>query len=244
MQAKLASFIDAASAINSTERERIKTAFSSSIIPFIKTRNDPKLKSAAPAAATVKKVCEEWSQATVTLVNHLPPEQLFPLIDLWRVGVVDASVAAWCAGASVSSVAASPVLFLLQRLASASADLPKPTLLTMLRLLSNTFTHGPLARSTLFPTAHSASKPPRDLMTTLLVPALLHTDAGVRTTAASLAFNIAALCQKPRVEAQRAGRRGEEVAGDEQGEGDWEVEMVSAVVEALRTETASEDVGA
>lgn len=45
------------------------------------------------------------------------------------------------------------------------------------------------------------------------------------------------------MEAQSAGRRGEEVVGEDLDEGDWEVEMVSAVVEALRMETASEDVG-
>lgn len=59
--------------------------------------------------------------------------------------------------------------------------------------------------------------------------------------AASLTFNIAAFYQKLRVEDVRDGRRGED--NSVEGDGDWEVEMVSAVVEALKNETSSEDVG-
>lgn len=71
----------------------------------------------------------------------------------------------------------------------------------------------------------------------VLVPSLLHEDGAVRTAAASLAFNVAAFIQKGRV----AKVRGETVEAFE--DEDWEVEIVSAVVEALDRETASEDVG-
>lgn len=247
VQAKLVSFIDTAFANDVAERERTKAALKSTIIPFIKARNDSKLNTVVPPISTVKKVCDDWFQVTASLASNLPSEQLFPVIDLWRVGIIDNSTAAWCAAASVGNVSRNPVLYLLQRFVSASSDseLPKPTLLTMLRLLSNTFAHEPLARSILNAnaTGSTGSRSPRELLTAFIVPALLHSDAGVRTAAASLAFNIAALCQKPRVEAQSAGRRGEEVVGEDLDEGDWEVEMVSAVVEALRMETVSEDVG-
>lgn len=74
-------------------------------------------------------------------------------------------------------------------------------------------------------------------MTSVLVPSLLHEDGAVRTAAASLAFNVAAFIQKGRV----AKVRGEIVAAFE--DEDWEVEIVSAAIEALDRETASEDVG-
>ena len=77
-------------------------------------------------------------------------------------------------------------------------------------------------------------------MTLLLVTTLLHDDAAVRTAAASLAFNVAAYLQKGRVDKVKNG--GSEVQGIEE-DGDWEVEMVSAVVEALNREKSSEEVG-
>ena len=83
-------------------------------------------------------------------------------------------------------------------------------------------------------------------MTTLLVSTLLHEDPGVRTAAASLAFNVSVYVQKPRVEKVRGGRRGDDDDDDDEksdGEEEWEVEIVSAVVEAVRSERMSEDVG-
>lgn len=74
-------------------------------------------------------------------------------------------------------------------------------------------------------------------MTAVLVPGLLHEDALVRTAAASLAFNAAAVLQKGRVDAVRNSK---DIGG---GDDDWEVEMVSAVIEAIDREKESEEVG-
>ena len=79
----------------------------------------------------------------------------------------------------------------------------------------------------------------RQDVTAILVPSLLHEDVQVRTAAASLAFNVAAVLQKQRVEAVRTGRRLDEP----DDVGDWEVEMVSADVEALDREKDNEEVG-
>jgi hypothetical protein len=82
----------------------------------------------------------------------------------------------------------------------------------------------------------------REKLTEVLIPSLLHEDASVRTSAASLAFNAATALQKPRAEAVRTGKKwnaeteGEDVC-------DWEVEMVSAITEALERETENEEVG-
>jgi hypothetical protein len=59
----------------------------------------------------------------------------------------------------------------------------------------------------------------RQDVTAVLVPSLLHEDVQVRTAAASLAFNVAAVLQKPRVEAVRIGRRLDEP--DDVGIGRW-----------------------
>jgi hypothetical protein len=76
----------------------------------------------------------------------------------------------------------------------------------------------------------------------VLVQTLLHQDRLVRVAAASLAFNVGAWVQKGRV----ARIKGEGVVdGIREGEedGEWEVELVSAVAEALAGEEESEDAG-
>jgi len=102
----------------------------------------------------------------------------------------------------------------------------------VLRLLSNAFGTPSLARKLLLPDTTRRS------ITTVLIPSLLHTDTAVRTAAASLVFNVASTVQKWRVEKVRGNAVPDTAAEDE----DWEVEMVSAVVEALDREVASEEV--
>jgi hypothetical protein len=75
------------------------------------------------------------------------------------------------------------------------------------------------------------------------VQTLLHQDRLVRVAAASLAFNVGAWVQR----AGLLGPRGREEAVDgirkDEEDGEWEVELVSAVVEALAGEEESEDAG-
>ncbi|KAL5482634.1 hypothetical protein ACEPAI_9228 [Sanghuangporus weigelae] len=242
VKAKLFSFIDAAS-FGDAEKERVKKVLTGSTIPFLKTRCDPKLKVSIPAVATTKKVCEDWAAISTTLIEALPKEQLFPLIDLWRIGLLDNSISGWCAStAAPDSTMKNPMLKILDIAASDPSLLPKPVILTTLRLLSNTFANTTLARCLLSQNESGPGLSPRQALTTVLVSALLHEDAGVRTAAASLAFNVSAYVQKPRVDAARSGRRGEDVQDGDESEGEWEVELVSAIVEAVRNETTSEDV--
>ena len=174
----------------------------------------------------------------------LPKEQLFPLIDLWRIGLLDNSISGWCASTTApDSAVTNPVLLLLDIAASDPSSLPKPVVLTTLRMLSNAFANATLSRCLLSRDEVGAGSSTRQALTTVLVATLLHHDAGVRTAAASLAFNVSTFVQKPRVEAVRSGRRGEDVPGDDESEGEWEVELVSAIIEALRNENTSEDVG-
>lgn len=228
----------------------MKHIMSGMIFPFFKARFVAKVKTMSSIPFDVaKKIGEELRTVTQILLRGLPREQLFPVVDLWRLILLEDALSAWCASASVITSApntstTNPVLLLLEYAVSSATPFPKPFLLTTLRMLANSFANVVLARTVLSQQSSSSSpsSSARQMLMSLLVSSLLHEDASVRTAAASLTFNVAAHYQKPRIEGQRSGKRGEEVLyGDE--EGDWELEIISAAVEALRTETANEDVG-
>lgn len=219
--AKLSSFIDTAPATaypTQHQPPQVKDVLSKSFVPYLKARFPnpppaPGTKTTHPP--TTPKLLSAWSEATTALARTLPPAELFPLIDVWRLAILDPVVAAHCAATPA------PLVALLLPTA------PRASLLTALRLLCNACACAPLFRALLGPAR------------ALLVPALLHADAAVRTAAAGLAFNAAALVQVPRVDRVRRRNRGDVLEEDEE----WEVEMVSAVVEALEREKGSEDVG-
>jgi len=100
-------------------------------------------------------------------------------------------------------------------------------------MLCNAFSHPVLSQQLL-------KSPIREKVTEVLVPSLLHADGLVRTAAASLTFDVSSVFQKARVEAVKSGR-GIKPYGDERLV-DWEVEIVSAVIEALDREKENEEV--
>ena len=106
-------------------------------------------------------------------------------------------------------------------------------ILTTLRLLSNAFSNPALAYNILSPSGK------RPGVTTLLVSALLHQDAAVRTAAASLAFNISATVQKGRVNQMRSMNGSVAGLGED---GEWEVEVVSAILESISNEAQNEEI--
>ncbi|KAH9080432.1 DUF862-domain-containing protein [Lactarius deliciosus] len=132
--------------------------------------------------------------------TELPAASLFPLLDVWRLAILEPTIA---------QVTLAP---LVQVLSSTDASSPRATLLTLLQ----------------------------QALTGVLVHTLLHPDRLVRVAAASLGFNVGAWVQKGRI----ARARGDDVVnGLREGEedGEWEVELVSAVAEALANEEESED---
>ena len=78
----------------------------------------------------------------------------------------------------------------------------------------------------------------------VLVQTLLHQDRLVHVAAASLAFNIGAWVQRGRVARAKGGREDavDGICADEE-DGEWEVKLVNAVVEALAGEEESDDAG-
>ena len=207
---------------------------SKEVIPALKVRFSSNLTAKAgpsPSATALTK----WAGATRTLTTSLPAAQLFPLVDLWRLAITDSAVGSFCA--SAAGGAADSIQMLLVKALTLLSGAPNPStrnyLLTLLRLLANTFATPALARTLL------SGMGKRTGVTSLLVHSLLHADSAVRTAAASLAFNVAAFVQKERLEQVRK-RYGPFATSEE--DGDWEVEVISAVLEALQNETQSEDI--
>ena len=164
------------------------------------------------------------------MVQGLSVASLFPFLDIWRLAILDPAVA---------QATLSPLTSLLAKIAALVDPAPRPTLLTLLRLLSNAL-GASLARSLLAPGAKG-----KTALTNVLVGTLLHSDRLVRVAAASVAFNTAAWIQRGRVARVRGGGDGGKVDGATEAEEDveWEVEIVNAIVEAIKNEQESEDVG-
>ncbi|KAI0029169.1 PPPDE putative peptidase domain-containing protein [Vararia minispora EC-137] len=213
---KLFSFIISSSI---RDKDRIKTSISETIIPWLKARfaKDGSLNPTPPS--------QVFAQVATAIVQDLPVDSLFPFLDLWRLGVLDAQIASSSQQALVD---------LLVRLNTSGTSASRATLLTLLRLLSNAL-GGSLARPLLAVDRAAA--------TGVLVQTLLHADRLVRVAAASAAFNVAAWVQRGRVARVRGETQvGLDGAAESDEDGDWEVELVSAVVEAIGSEKESEDV--
>jgi len=180
---------------------------------------------------------QNWSQASAAMETALPVESLFPIVDMWRIALLDPAVCSWVASLTPTPNPSDPIAIFLPKgvlALDATSKGARNYLLITLRLLCNSMSHPVLARKLLRSVM-------RDRITEVLVPSLLHADATVRTASASLAFNVAAVLQKERVEAVRTGRGIQPDSEDDLG--DWEVEMVSAAIEALDRENENEEVG-
>ncbi|KZS90471.1 DUF862-domain-containing protein [Sistotremastrum niveocremeum HHB9708] len=211
-----------------TNKPHVLAILSTEIAPFLKQRFP---KDAPPPKSHIKTPVAKWIDVTNTLVKTLPAPELFPLVDFWRLAVLDNTFAK----ETSFQHSLDPIRLLLEKSKESLNLTPNPRnfFLTVLRLLSNVFSCVELAR-------HLLSASLRDLLSSTLIPSLLHADASVRSAAASLAFNVAAHYQRPLVEQQRNAKKGE--ALPDAGNGDWEVELVSALIEAIDTEKQNEEV--
>ncbi|KAI0917382.1 hypothetical protein AcW1_007420 [Taiwanofungus camphoratus] len=241
--AKLASYIDASSP--SAETQGAKDKLSTSLSSYLKVRFPTADKTASvngtkrPLASP--QLVASWAEASCTLSNALPTAQLFPLVDLWRLALLEDAVGTWCATAASPS---NPVHIFLDKVLQVHGESymdARNFILVTLRMLVNAFASPLLAKNLLATGAHAGK---RGETTKMLVSSLLHDDAAVRTAAASLAFNVSAFLQKSRVDKVRGTNPGSGFVGsiDAEDDGEWEVELVSAVLEALSNETQSEEV--
>ncbi|KAG8930703.1 hypothetical protein FRC02_003758 [Tulasnella sp. 418] len=239
---KLISFVDAVPVTSLQDKGNLKSTLSEMVSPFLKRINGS-AKGKEAASHLQPNLLPLWSSLTNSLLLVLPAAELFPLVDMWRVAVLDDRVATWLSsatsrndGSDITRSIFTKVQNLQQN--SGAGEVPRNLLLTSLKLATNCFAHGLLARHVLTPSLVDGFSP-RQTITSILIPSLLHQDAVTRTAAASLAFNVAASIQKPLLEDQRSKKPNTLAVPDD--DGDWIVELVSAISEALAKEETNED---
>lgn len=222
---KLISFIDASPSDALPNGTSIKDDLTYIIFPWLKSR----FSQGKPSAQIPPTLTSKFTQIIVTLIKALSMNSLFPLLDIWRLAVLDPSFAI---------VSVRPLTSLLTTIATSGSSTSRATLLTLLRLLSNAIGSPSLARPLLVsdPQAKAA-------VTSVLVQTLLHEDRLVRVAAASVAFNVAAWVQRGRV-ARLTGSgtgKGDEAKENEEDE-ERDTEIISAVIESINKESESEEV--
>lgn len=157
---------------------------------------------------------DEWTHATEDAMNVLPPNEWFPLLDLLRIGLArDLDRLALKFEYLLGTILAKVV---------AVPTMTKPLLLTSLKVISNALPSPVLTEGLLEPSR-------KEGVISIVVAGLLEQDKGLRSAAAGLAWSLAGRIVKSRT----TGQSGEE----------GEVELVSALVEALERESESIDVG-
>jgi hypothetical protein len=225
--AKLLTFIDT---LASTDATSSKVLFSSHVLPFLKaqfrTKPDDPMSLHLPVRIPIPpKFLLNWKQVTLELFDVLRPDQLFPLVDLWRIALLDERVAIWCTMKDGADLI--PRMLLKVNTIKGNGAPPWNLLLTSLRLAANCFSSDVLGRYS----PSSQENSPRAARTEMLVFALTHegADKRVRNACAIAAFNEAVLNQK--------------FIDDSCKDEEWEVKMVCALVEAISKETESEDTG-
>ena len=201
----------------------------SHVLPFLKAQfqtkpDDPMFLHLPVRVPIPPKFLLNWKKVTLELFDVLRPKHLFPLVDLWRIALLDERVAIWCA----TKDGADLILRMLLKVNTIKGNGTPPwnLLLTSLRLTANSFSSDVLGR---YSPNSSKAHSPRAARTDILVFALTHegADKRVRNACAIAAFNEVVLNQK---------------SIDDQDE-DWEVKIICALVEAIREEKESEDIG-
>ncbi|KAF8558342.1 DUF862-domain-containing protein [Imleria badia] len=221
MFAKLTGFVDGVTSWTGTvSQAQAKQTLSKTVLPFLKAST-----ATPPAQQSRSTTFDHWPALTSGLAANLKPSELFPLVDIYRIALLNASFAAWNATKKVQE---GPLQLFVDKALQAE-NVPRNYLLTVLRMLANAFSNQVLAREMILFA--------REGVTKLLVDAVLHDNATVRNAAASLAFNFAAYLQRLRVDKVRARDDGKNAEESEE----WELEIMVAILGAIERETSSEE---
>ncbi|CAO3593934.1 unnamed protein product [Absidia cylindrospora] len=171
---------------------------------------------------------DDWQNLMTTWTEKLSTEHQFPLLDIFRSLILTKDAGNFytsnCAGIA-------QLMDTVQKEEAQGTQTPKATWMMILRLACNLFTHHVLV--TTYFTSHLASSH-RQSLTQLLVTSLLAQDTQVRQTAASLAFNCSTTVMAERLQKEQNDGNG---GVAEQEDDDWQVEVISAVMDALVKET-------
>ncbi|KAI8346380.1 PPPDE putative peptidase domain-containing protein [Choanephora cucurbitarum] len=175
-----------------------------------------------------KKLIETNRQLSKTpldvLLDKLPADQLFPVLDIYRSLLVRQTV---------SDFFVHDPSQLVRLMTMVNSPLPKATWLMILRTACNIFSNTTLATTHFtsnLPTSHRAE------LTQLVITSLLAEDAQVRQTAASLAYNCSTGVASERLQKEQSTFAGMA----EQEDDDWQVELSSAILDALSKEEDEE----
>lgn len=226
---KLAQFIDS-SELRVEEKAKIKDTIESATLPFLRLQILPSGKTIVKPPSSLAPMLTEWTNASKTLIFALPTEQLFPVVDLWRIGLLDPTVGTWVSEEHARTPGTTSTIS--EFLDKAHfRPLPRPFVLTLLKCLCNAFGSPALSQQLLSPS------PIRDKLTDIVISQLLEEDNLIRTTAAGLVFNIASSTQAQR---EDAGRNGPSLQNYPGADAEWEIEVVSAVIEGIRREESEE----
>ncbi|KAG2338985.1 hypothetical protein BDR05DRAFT_892528, partial [Suillus weaverae] len=226
VSAKLRSFLDSATTwfqpfdTSLTKVDTMGILFGT-VIPYVKASTTSQCLPPHP-------LFDLWHDVTSSMSWNMPEDQLFPLVDLWRIALLDEKVSSWCADRNGLD---SPIGLLLSKACEWSS---KNYLLTLLRMLSNAFSNRALGWKVLLSAQNNLAM--------LLEHTLVHEDTGVRKSASSLTFNTFARLQELRVENL--------CKGDEEGadhlemeismtllNAEWEASIACAVLAAIERES-------
>jgi len=168
-----------------------------------------------------------WHDVTSSISWNIPTDQLFPLVDLWRMALLDSKVSSWCADRNGLD---SPVGLLLSKACKWSSE---KYLLTLLRMLINAFRYRALGWKVLLSLQNN--------LAILLEHTLIHEDSRIRSGASGLAFNMFACLQELREENLQKGD--DEEADHLEMElsltvlnSNWEASILSSVLAAIQRE--------
>ena len=185
---------------------------------FITARNS------SPAASAPLPSLPSISIFILSSLKTLPPSALFPLIDLLRLALVDRRVSGYYA----EETSHTTILAILSFVTSLSEDkCPHALRIVTLQLACNLFT------SPLYPPQLVSNSMLSNPLIALLTSSLLDTThAPVRVSAASLAFNIAAVNHLQRLDDTKEDLLSESA----------QVELVASLLEAVGREESKEGI--
>ncbi|CAO3651142.1 unnamed protein product [Cunninghamella echinulata] len=173
---------------------------------------------------------DDWQSLVDYLCSKLPLNHHFPLLDIFRSIILTEDAGNYYTENSIK------LATLMDIVNKNDTTIPTATWLMILRSACNIFTHQVLV--TTYFTSHLESSH-RSHLTQLLITSLLAEHIQIRQTAASLAYNCSTTVMMERLRKEKNGNMDTNGMA-EQEDDDWQVEIISAVMDALTKETDPE----
>ncbi|KAI7898374.1 PPPDE putative peptidase domain-containing protein [Cokeromyces recurvatus] len=167
----------------------------------------------------------EWKLLVDDLLSKLSIEEYFPLLDIYRTLLVSTS--------NFYVKDPSQIAKIMEIAYTHESTLNSATWLMILRIACNIFSNDSLSTTHFTSSLHSSH---RTQLTQLLITSLLSSDAKVRRSAASLAYNCSTVIAIERLKKEEGTFTGMA----EQEDDDWQVELSSAIMDAFTKETNEE----